>query len=155
MFEWTTDKLGAQATVCGGGRYNGLIEELGGKPAPGIGFAMGIERLLLLVQEYGCLKTDDKPDVYSMQQGEGAALQLMKYAGQLRAAGFNVAQHAGNQSLKAQMKKADASGARFALIVAQDELASGQVTLKDMAKGKQSTVSADQLLTTLQQWKTE
>ena len=155
VFEWTTDKLGAQATVCGGGRYNGLIEELGGKPAPGIGFAMGIERLLLLVQEYGCLKADDKPDVYAMQQGEGAALQLMKYAGQLRAAGFNVAQHAGNQSLKAQMKKADASGARFALIVAQDELASGQVTLKDMAKGKQSTVSADQLLTTLQQWKTE
>ena len=73
----------------------------------------------------------------------------------MRAYGFNVAQHAGNQSLKAQMKKADASGARFALIVAQDELASGQVTLKDMAKGKQSTVSADQLLTTLQQWKTE
>ncbi|MFC2432143.1 MAG: His/Gly/Thr/Pro-type tRNA ligase C-terminal domain-containing protein, partial [Neisseria subflava] len=152
--EWTTDKLGAQATVCGGGRYDGLIEELGGKPSPSIGFAMGIERLLLLVSEYGSLEVNSAPDVYAMHQGEGADLQVMKYAQALRAQGFNVMQHSGYQSLKAQMKKADNSGARFALIVAQDELANGTVTLKDMqGKHEQQTVAAADLTDTLQQWK--
>ncbi|MDO4641560.1 MAG: histidine--tRNA ligase [Neisseria sp.] len=154
VFEWTTDKLGAQATVCGGGRYDGLIEELGGKHAPSIGFALGVERLLLLVHEYGCLKAQSAPDVYAMHQGEGAALKAMQYANLLRRNGFDVLQHAGNQSLKAQMKKADASQARFALIVAQSELETDTVTLKDMQGGLgQQTLSADQLLTTLQQWK--
>lgn len=154
VFEWTTDKLGAQATVCGGGRYDGLIEELGGKPAASIGFAMGIERLLLLVHEYGSLQANAAPDVYAMHQGEGAALQVMQYAQALRAEGFNVLQHSGYQSLKAQMKKADGSGAHFALIVAQDELAEGKVTLKDMQGEKgQVTVAAADLINTLQQWK--
>ncbi|WP_416188944.1 histidine--tRNA ligase [Neisseria sp. CCUG17229] len=154
VFEWTTDKLGAQATVCGGGRYDGLIEELGGKPAASIGFAMGIERLLLLVHEYGTLQANAAPDVYAMHQGEGAALQVMQYAQALRAEGFNVLQHSGYQSLKAQMKKADGSGAPFALIVAQDELAEGKVTLKDMQGEKgQITVAAADLINTLQQWK--
>ncbi len=153
VFEWTTDKLGAQATVCAGGRYNGLIEELGGKPAPAIGFAMGVERLLLLVREYGRLKDEPAPDVYAMHQGDGAVLQAMKYAALLRESGFSVALHSGSQSLKAQMKKADGSGARFALIVAQDEVANGTVTLKDMQAGQQNTVAADALSTTLQQWK--
>ncbi|WP_165088130.1 histidine--tRNA ligase [Neisseria yangbaofengii] len=154
VFEWTTDKLGAQATVCGGGRYNGLIEELGGKPAASIGFAMGIERLLLLVHEYGSLQANAAPDVYAVHQGEGAALQVMQYAQALRDEGFNVLQHSGCQSLKAQMKKADGSGAHFALIVAQDELAEGKVTLKDMQGGKgQITVAAADLINTLQQWK--
>ncbi|MDO5639907.1 MAG: histidine--tRNA ligase [Neisseria sp.] len=154
VFEWTTDKLGAQATVCGGGRYNGLIEELGGKPAPSIGFAMGVERLLLLVREYGVLQDNAAPDVYAMHQGDGAALQVLKYARELRAAGFDVLQHSGYQSLKAQMKKADGSHARFALIVAQDELADGLVTLKDMQGNYgQTTVPAAELLNTLQKWK--
>ena len=154
VFEWTTDKLGAQATVCGGGRYNGLIEELGGKPTPAIGFAMGIERLLLLVHEYGSLRANHAPDVYAIHQGEGAVLKVMQYAATLRAAGFNVLQHSGSQSLKAQMKKADASGAHFALIVAQDELANNTVSLKDMQGVlPQTTVSADELTHTLQQWK--
>lgn len=154
VFEWTTDKLGAQATVCGGGRYDGLIEELGGKPAASIGFAMGIERLLLLVHEYGSLQANAAPDVYAMHQGEGAALQVMQYAQTLRAEGFNVLQHSGYQSLKAQMKKADGSGAHFALIVAQDELAEGKVTLKDMQGEKgQITVAAADLINILQQWK--
>lgn len=154
VFEWTTDKLGAQATVCGGGRYDGLIEELGGKPAASIGFAMGIERLLLLVHEYGTLKADNAPDVYAMHQGEGADVQVMKHAQTLRAAGFNVLQHSGYQKLNAQMKKADASGARFALIVAQDELAANTVTLKDMQGGLgQQTVAAADLVSALQQWK--
>ena len=154
VFEWKTDKLGAQATVCGGGRYDGLIEELGGKPAASIGFAMGIERLLLLVHEYGTLQANAAPDVYAMHQGEGAALQVMQYAQALRAEGFNVLQHSGYQSLKAQMKKADGSGAHFALIVAQDELAEGKVTLKDMQGEKgQITVATADLINTLQQWK--
>ena len=140
--------------MCGGGRYDGLIEELGGKPAPSIGFAMGIERLLLLVHEYGSLRADAAPDVYAVHQGEGADLQVMKYARLLRDAGFNVLQHSGSQSLKAQMKKADGSGARFTLIVAQDELSSGSATLKDMqGRHSQQTVAAADLINTLQQWK--
>ena len=154
VFEWTTDKLGAQATVCGGGRYNGLIEELGGKPTPAIGFAMGVERLLLLVQEYGCLKADGAPDVYAMHQGEGSVLAVLTVAEQLRHAGIDVYMHCGGQSLKAQMKKADASGARFALIVAQDEVANGTVTLKDMqGEHGQQTVAATDVITLLQEWK--
>lgn len=154
VFEWTTDKLGAQATVCGGGRYDGLIEELGGKPAPSIGFALGVERLLLLVQEYGCLKAESAPDLYILQQGEGAALKAMQYASLLRGSGLAVLQHSGSQSLKAQMKKADASKARFALIVGEDELASDTVTLKDMqGTAGQATVPAEGLLTILEQWK--
>ena len=154
VFEWTTDKLGAQATVCGGGRYNGLIEELGGKATPAIGFAMGIERLLLLVREYGSLAVQAAPDIYAMQQGDGAALKVMQYATQLRAACWSVLQHSGTQKLQTQMKKADASGARFALIVAQDELANNTVTLKDMqCTLPQTTVAATELLNTLQQWK--
>ena len=106
------------------------------------------------LNEYGSLEVNAAPDVYAMHQGEGADLQVMKYAQALRAQGFNVMQHSGYQSLKAQMKKADNSGARFALIVAQDELANGTVTLKDMngAHGQQ-TVAADDLIHTLQQWK--
>ena len=154
VFEWTTDKLGAQATVCGGGRYNGLIEELGGKSTPAIGFAMGIERLLLLVGEYGRLKNDSAPDVYAMHQGDGSVLQVMKYASVLRDAGFNVTQHHGQQNLKSQMKKADASGARFAIIVAQEELENHTVTLKDMSgKHEQLTLNSNNLLNILQQWK--
>ncbi|MDO4694574.1 MAG: histidine--tRNA ligase [Eikenella sp.] len=153
VFEWTTDKLGAQATVCGGGRYDGLIEELGGKPAACVGFAMGIERLLLLVREYGSLPCDEAPDVFVMQQSEGSTLAAMRHAAALRAEGWNVQQYCGGQSLKAQMKKADASGSRFALIVAESELAADSVTLKDMQGGRgQTTVPAGRLLSTLKEW---
>lgn len=153
VFEWVTDKLGAQATVCGGGRYDGLLEELGGKSAPSIGFAMGIERLLLLVREHGCLKPATTPDVYAMHQGEGAALQMMRCARELRGAGVSVLQHSGSQNLKTQMKKADATGARFALIIAQDELMAGTVVLKDLRGGLgQVTLPANAVLTQLQQW---
>ena len=153
VFEWTTDKLGAQATVCGGGRYDGLIEELGGKPAACVGFAMGIERLLLLVQEYGSLSADHAPDVYVMQQGEGSILAAMRHAAALRAAGFDVQQYCGSQSLKAQIKKADASGARFALIVGESEAAAGSATLKDMQGSRgQITLAAADVIATLTEW---
>lgn len=154
VFEWTTDKLGAQATVCGGGRYDGLIEELGGKPAPSIGFAMGIERLLLLVHEFGSLNVHNAPDVFIMQQGEGSTLTAMRYAAQLRQAGFNVAQYSGSQKLKAQFKRANDSGARFALIIAENEIANNEVTIKDLLHDKgQTTIAASQLLTLLNEWK--
>lgn len=153
VFEWTTDKLGAQATVCGGGRYNGLIEELGGKDSPAIGFAMGIERLLLLVQEYGSLQANTAPDVYVMQQGAGLAL-AMQYANQLRQAGWNVLQHSGMQKLNKQMEKANASGARFALIIGDGEVSDGTVTLKDLrGQQGQQTLAANQLISTLTEWK--
>ncbi len=153
VFEWTTDKLGAQATVCGGGRYDGLIEELGGKPTASIGFAMGIERLLLLVREFGSLQSDFVPDVFVMQQGEGATLQAMKYAAQLRNAGFDVAQFSGSTKLKNQFKRADQSGARFGLIIAETEVAEHTVTLKDLrGENGQITVPATQLIEQLKQW---
>ena len=153
VFEWTTDKLGAQATVCGGGRYDGLIEELGGKPAPSIGFAMGVERLLLLVHEYGNLQADAAPDIYVIHQGGDTLLPSMQYAAAARAAGFSVLQHSGSQKLAAQMKKADASGAKVALIVGEGELAEGKASLKDMQQGRgQVSVPAADLLQQLNEW---
>lgn len=153
VFEWTTTKLGAQATVCGGGRYNGLIEELGGKPAPAIGFALGIERLLLLVQEFGKLHVNNAPDVYVIHQGEGSSLKAMQHIVLLRAAGLNVYLHCGDQSLKAQLKKADASGAAIAVIVAQDEQLNNTLTLKNLRTHEQQTVAAETALQLIQQWK--
>lgn len=153
VFEWTTDKLGAQATVCGGGRYDGLIEELGGKPAASIGFAMGVERLLLLVHELGTLNAQYAPDIFIMQQGENSTLTAMRYAAQLRNAGFNVAQYSGKQKLKNQMKRADQSAARFALIIAEDEIANQTVTLKDMhGMHEQITIPASELISQIKKW---
>jgi histidyl-tRNA synthetase len=153
VFEWTTDKLGAQATVCGGGRYNGLIEELGGKPASAIGFALGIERLLLLVQEFGQLAINNVPDVYILHQGEGSNLVAMQHAALLRAEGLNVYLHCGEQSLKAQLKKADASGAAIAVIVAQEEQLNNTLTIKNLRTHEQQTVAARAALQLIQQWK--
>jgi len=153
VFEWTTDKLGAQATVCGGGRYNGLIEELGGKATPSIGFALGIERLLLLVQEFGQLTVNNVPDIYVMHLGAGTNLTAMQHAAVLRAAGLNLYVHCGDQSLKAQLRKADASGASMALIIGQEEQINNTVTLKNLRTHEQQTVSADTVLKLIQDWK--
>lgn len=153
VFEWVTDKLGSQATVCGGGRYNGLIEELGGKATAAIGFALGVERLLLLVQEYGQLETQQVPDIYCIHQGEGSTLAVMQVATILRQNGLSVYMHCGDQSLKAQMKKADASGARFAMIVGEDEVDSNTITIKDLQQRQQQTVSVESVVALIQQWK--
>ena len=153
VFEWTTDKLGAQATVCGGGRYNGLIEELGGKASPSIGFALGIERLLLLVQEFGQLNVNDAPDIYVMHLGAGTNLTAMQHAAVLRAAGLNLYVHCGDQSLKAQLRKADASGAAIALIIGEEEQINNSVTLKNLRTHEQQTISADTVLKLIQDWK--
>ena len=152
VFEWTTDKLGAQGTICGGGRYDGLIEELGGKPTPSIGFAIGIERLLLLVKSHGNLKIDNSPDIYAMYQGETAQPHLMRAVQNLRHAGFSVLTHGADQKLATQFKKADASGAKFALIVAENEVLSGSLTVKNLQTGEQVSLSPDKVINQLNQW---
>ncbi|KZE32635.1 histidine--tRNA ligase [Crenobacter luteus] len=142
VFEWVTTELGAQGTVCAGGRYDGLIEELGGKAAPAVGLAMGVERLLLLLQDKGLLPEAAGPDVYLVQQGEGAPRYALLLAGALRAAGVSVVQHCGEASFKSQMKKADASGAMCAVIVGENEIAAGQAVVKPLrGAGEQVTVA--------------
>ncbi|MBM3345546.1 MAG: histidine--tRNA ligase [Betaproteobacteria bacterium] len=136
VFEWVTDKLGAQGTVCGGGRYDGLMEQLGGKPAPACGWAMGIERLLALMAKEGQATDAAGPDVYLVNQGELASRSAFRVAEDLRAAGFEVVQHCGGGSFKSQMKKADASGAWLAVILGDDEVAAGEATLKPLREEK-------------------
>lgn len=132
VFEWVTDKLGAQSAVCAGGRYDGLIEQIGGKPAPACGFAMGVERLLALMHECGKEIEPLFPDAYIVHQGEQATSFAWKTAEFLRETGCQVILHCGGGSFKSQMKKADASGARYAIIIGDDEASAGEVTLKPM-----------------------
>jgi len=132
VFEWVTPLLGSQATVCGGGRYDTLIEQLGGKPAPGVGFGLGIERLLLLLEAAGLNPPPQAPDAYAVV-AEGVPLTtVIPLLETLRAAGVAVVLHAGGGSLKSQFKRADASGARHALIFGPDELARGEVAIKSL-----------------------
>ena len=132
VFEWVTDKLGAQGTVCGGGRYDGLFEQLGGKPTPACGWAMGVERLLALIEEAGISPKYEKPDVYLVSHGEQARRHAFLAAEKIRDRGFNVVQHCGGGSFKSQMKKADTSGASLAVIVGEEEVAAGMVTIKPL-----------------------
>jgi histidyl-tRNA synthetase len=136
VFEWTTDALGAQGTVCGGGRYDGLFAQLGGKPAPGVGFAMGCERLMALLKQSAAPLPVARPDAYVLHQGEGAQEYAFALADELRTAGHAVVLHAGGGSFKSQMKKADASGAWLALIVGEDELRAGEVSLKPLRQAQ-------------------
>ncbi|WP_054285909.1 histidine--tRNA ligase [Gulbenkiania mobilis] len=137
VFEWVTTDLGAQGTVCAGGRYDGLIEQLGGKPAPGIGFGMGLERVLLLLEAKGRLPETQGTDVYLVHQGEGSALYAMQLAQALRTAGIRVVMHCGEGSFKSQMRKADASGAAVAVIVGEDEIRTGTAVVKPLRGGDQ------------------
>jgi histidyl-tRNA synthetase len=132
VFEWKSDLLGAQSTVCGGGRYDQLIETLGGKPAPGIGFGLGLERLMLMLQAAGIAAPSSAPDAYALVPDAAALPRVMPALDALRAAGVSVLMHAGGGSLKSQFKRADASGASFALIFGADELAAGQVSVKPL-----------------------
>jgi len=134
VFEWITDALGAQGTVCGGGRYDGLFAQLGGKPAPGVGFAMGCERLVALMKVSGGVPAARRPDAYVVHQGEGTLEYAFAAADALRSAGHAVVLHAGGGSFKSQMKKADASGAWVALIVGEDELRAGEISAKALRR---------------------
>jgi len=131
VFEWVTTKLGAQGTIAGGGRYDTLVERLGGNATPACGFGIGLERVFLLMQEYG-VTAADAPDVYLVNVGDLAEAAAFGIAEQLRNANVQVVLHAGGGSFKSQMKKADRSLARYALILGDDEVNNGQVTLKPM-----------------------
>jgi histidyl-tRNA synthetase len=136
VFEWVTDQLGSQGTVCGGGRYDGLFEQLGGKPTAAIGFGLGIERLLLLIQELKLPVPDAAPMAYAVIPDAAALPRALVLIEALRAQGVSVLMHAagkdGPGSMKSQFKRADASGARFALVFGADELAQGMVALKPL-----------------------
>ena len=136
VFEWVTEQLGSQGTVCGGGRYDGLIAQMGGKPAPAVGFGLGIERLLLLVQELGLPVPAAAPDAYAVVPEPQALPRAMVTLEALRATGIHVVLHAGGGSMKSQLKKADASGAQFALIFGAEELAENQLTVKALRDGQ-------------------
>ncbi|MCU0934272.1 MAG: histidine--tRNA ligase [Thiobacillaceae bacterium] len=142
VFEWVTDKLGAQGTVCAGGRYDGLVAQMGGKPAPACGFAMGVERLLVMMAELGLTPEPEGPDVYLVNVGEAAGRFALQAAETLRDGGLDVVLHGGGGSFKSQMKKADASGARFAAIIGDDEAAAGEVAVKPLrGEGEQRRVA--------------
>ena len=150
VFEFVTDRLGAQGTICAGGRYDYLIEQIGGKPAPAVGWALGVERVLELLKEQGDVVAMPAPDVYAVIS-DASALPAASFALQsLRAAGINVQMHASATvdsmgSMKSQFKKADASGARFALIFGADELAQGCVAVKPLRVEKNSTAPTQTL----------
>ncbi len=144
VFEWITPKLGAQGTICGGGRYDGLVEMIGGKPAPGVGWGMGLERVLDLLQQSGIAAPVDTPDAYAVLPDAAALPVAMATVEALREAGVAVVMHAGGStglgSMKSQFKKADASGARHALVFGGDELAQGQVAVKPLRNATASQV---------------
>ncbi len=154
VFEWVTDLLGSQGTVCAGGRYDPLIESFGGKPTPAVGFAMGIERLIELMKEAGETHQPNQCDVYLVHQGVPAQLQAFVLGERLRDAGLDVIMHAatanGPGSFKTQMKKADGSGASFAVIIGEDEVAKHTAAVKamraDEGAAQQSTVPFDEVV---------
>jgi histidyl-tRNA synthetase len=146
VFEWVTTRLGAQGTICAGGRYDGLIEQIGGKPAPACGFAMGVERLLALLQEDGLQNPPAPLDVYVVHQGEHAQSLAWRVAEDLRDAGLRVLLHCGGGSFKSQMKKADGSAALCALVIGDDEVAANAVMLKPLRSGgEQQRVGLNEL----------
>jgi histidyl-tRNA synthetase len=135
VFEWVTTRLGAQGTICAGGRFDGLIEQIGGKAAPACGFAMGVERLLALLQEDGMQLPYAPLDVYVVHQGEQAQDLAWRVAEELRDGGLRVLLHCGGGSFKSQMKKADNSAAACAIIIGDDEVAANAVMLKPLRSG--------------------
>ncbi|MFT6393813.1 MAG: histidyl-tRNA synthetase [Methylophilaceae bacterium] len=146
VFEWVTTKLGAQGTIAGGGRYDTLVEKLGGKPTPACGFAIGLERVFLLMQEYG-VTAKSSPDIYLVNVGEQAEAKAFSVAEALRSDGLSVVLHAGGGSFKSQMKKADRSGARYAAILGDDEVTAGEVSLKPLlAAGEQQRCGLSEVI---------
>jgi len=135
VFEWVTDRIGAQGTVCGGGRYDGLIQMLGGKASPAVGFGIGIERLLDLWQQAAPTEAPPECDVYIVHQGEAAQRLAATVAESLRDEGLSAIVHAGASSFKAQFKRADASGAANAVILGADEVAAGVASIKPLRNG--------------------
>ena len=138
VFEWVSDRLGAQSAICSGGRYDGLFEQLGGKPAPGCGFGIGVERTLLLLEE-SKIHARRAPDAYIAHHGYGAAQYAMQAAETMRDRGLAVVLDCSGAGFKSQMKKADGSGARYAVIIGADELAAQQVSVKPLRETVEQT----------------
>ncbi|MFT0532295.1 histidine--tRNA ligase [Castellaniella hirudinis] len=156
VFEWVTDRLGAQGTVCGGGRYDGLIALLGGKPAPAVGFAIGMERLLDLWSQRADTLAAPECQVYLIHQGDAEQRCAARLAEALRDAGLRALVHAGSTGFKSQFRRADASGAQAAVIIGPDELAAAQASVKwlragDAGEAQQETVAFDALAQYLKQ----
>lgn len=150
VFEWITTELGAQGTVCAGGRYDGLVEQLGGKSVPAAGFALGMERLVELVKQQVQTDLVENLDAYLVLVGDRAKREGVTLAESLRDNGLCVIMHCGEGSLKSQMKKADKSGARYAVIVGDDELAGGKASVKYLREtGEQVQISFDELASAL------
>ncbi|MBS0543913.1 MAG: histidine--tRNA ligase [Proteobacteria bacterium] len=150
VFEWVTTRLGAQGTVCAGGRYDGLVAQLGGKPQPAAGFAMGVERLLALWRESGAEPERAIPDVYVVHMGDAAQRLAFRAAETLREHGFDAVLHCGGGSFKSQMKRADGSGAAVALVIGEDEAVAGEVGIKPLrGPGAQQRVALEALPDTL------
>ncbi len=150
VFEWTTQALGAQGTICGGGRYDGLVEHLGGRATPGVGFALGMERVVLLMESLDVIPDayQTQADVYLMPQQIECESAIRKLARMLRAQfpSLRVMAHIGGGSLKSQLKKADKSGADIALIIGQTELENESVVYKPLRGGEQETLTEAELL---------
>jgi histidyl-tRNA synthetase len=146
VFEWITTELGAQGTVCAGGRYDGLVEQLGGKPTPAAGFALGMERLVELVQAQNPDAVESTIDAYLVCLGDAAQARGIQLAEQLRSQGVNIICHCGGGSMKSQIKKADKSGARYAVILGDDEIQAGEAGVKFLREtGEQQQVMFDAL----------
>jgi histidyl-tRNA synthetase len=151
VFEWVSDRLGAQATACAGGRYDGLVEQLGGEPTPAIGFGIGLERLVLLLAAAGVVPGTDPLDAYFVVAG-AVGVRALQIAEQLRDAvpQLRLQSHCGGGSLKSQMRRADRSGAAFALILGEDEVASERITLKYLRRDlPQESLALDALIALL------
>jgi histidyl-tRNA synthetase len=156
VFEWVADPLGAQGTVCAGGRYDGLVEQIGGKPTPACGFAMGVERLLSLLHDGAGGSQARMPDAYLVHHGALAERFARSVAERLRDADLAVLLHCGGGSFKSQMRRADASGARFAVIVGEDEARAGAVSVKPLrTPGEQVRASIAQAVEILRKGVTD
>ena len=144
VFEFVSDAIGSQGTVCGGGRYDGLLEELGGQHTPSLGFAMGLERLQLVMEAQGCnFPEPSKPDLFIVAMGEKATLKAVEIAKDMRDEGFSVVYDLNGRSLRAQMKYADKLGAKFNVVIGDNEVENKVVSLKDMATGESSEINLD------------
>ncbi|MBR4766508.1 MAG: ATP phosphoribosyltransferase regulatory subunit, partial [Clostridia bacterium] len=144
VFEFVSTSIGAQGTVCGGGRYDGLVEELGGQHTPSLGFGLGIGRLLLLLESQNIeLPEDAKCNIYIAPMGDRAALAAAKLVADLRSSGISAQTDISGRSLKAQMKYADKTGAQYTAVLGDNELDTGEVTLKNMSDGSTSQVKLE------------
>ena len=144
VFEFVSDAIGSQGTVCGGGRYDGLLEELGGQHTPSLGFGMGLERLQLVMEAQGCnFPEPSRPDLFIVAMGEKATLKAVEIAKDMRDEGFSVVYDLNGRSLRAQMKYVDKLGAKFNVVIGDNEVENKVVSLKDMATGESSEINLD------------